>query len=115
PAIAIERLLPGSMALGQWTSVTLRVRHDEQSLAALGLYDHYPPLCRVAGLPAENIALLPGRFTDVVYRLRPLERGLAIFSQVEVRAFSTLGLWELQFALPLHNEVKVYPNFSAVM
>src|SRR5690606_30062708 len=101
--ISLERLLPGSLALGQWHQARLRVQHRLTRAITLEVFDHCPAACEAEGLPLR-MELQPGKTTEVRYRLRPLTRGLAVFPGLELRFGSIFGLWDLQFFEPVVTE-----------
>lgn len=113
PAIRLERRHEGSLALGQWSDVILRVRHDLQRETTIEIHDFHPPESLVERMPLK-VMLRPGQFSELRYRMRPLRRGPAVFAGLELRQGSKWGLWEVQHRIPLQTEVRVYPNFAAV-
>src|SRR5690606_35234235 len=113
PPISLERLLPGSLALGQWHQARLRIQHRLTRAAAVEVFDHCPAACEAEGLPLR-VELQPGKTAEIHYRLRPLTRGLAVFPGVELRIGSTFGLWDLQFYEPAQTDTRIYPNFAAL-
>ena len=113
PPISLERLLPGSLALGQWHQARLRIQHRLTRAAAVEVFDHCPAACEAEGLPLR-VELQPGKTAEIRYRLRPLTRGLAVFPGVELRIGSTFGLWDLQFYEPAQTDTRIYPNFAAL-
>lgn len=114
PPVRVERRHAGSLALGQWSEVTLRLQHELARETWLEIYDFYPEACAVEGMP-HQVALHPGQWSELRYRLRPLRRGLATFAGLEIRRDSQWGWWEIQHRMALQTEVRVYPNFAAVV
>lgn len=110
----VERELPGSMSLAAWLDLKLTIRNDLSRRAlALQLFDHYPPSFAARGMP-QTLRVLPGRFTEIVYRVRPTERGRFTFPGIEIRIGSMLGLWWRRRFVPLEQTVRVYPNYSTI-
>jgi uncharacterized protein (DUF58 family) len=111
--LRIERDVAGSLPLGVWEDVRLRIHHDGHRPLALRIFDHYPDAAQIAGLP-QALTLRPRQHAEITYRLRPRQRGPARFAGTEVRRGSALGLWWRRQFLPTGELTKVYPNFAAV-
>ncbi|MEB2654087.1 DUF58 domain-containing protein [Pseudomonas siliginis] len=111
PSPRIKRQMPGSLALGRWAEVKLEVAHEFAEPLAIGLFDHVPD-----GLAFEHLPMLvelqPGHFSQISYRLRPLERGHFSFEQCEVNLPSPLGLWSGKRLLSVRDETRVFPDFA---
>src|SRR5688572_5840075 len=45
-----DRTTPGSLALGAWHRIHVRIRNASRTPRELALYDHHPPNCEVRGL-----------------------------------------------------------------
>ena len=110
---SVQRKLPSSLALGVNESVHLRLQHSTTKTLTVSVYDHYPMTMQVTGLP-QTITVAPGLWADVVYQVRPLERGEIEFSHVQLRVRSRLGLWWRNLRILLPATIRVYPNFAAV-
>lgn len=113
PGLRAERHLPNSLPLGVDSRVACRVHSDAHRVLALRLYDHFPPGFEAEGLP-RPIALRPGQWTEIRYRVRPEERGEHRFGRIQLRVRSYLGLWERNHLAGEPALVRVYPNFAAV-
>ncbi len=113
PAPEAQRHLPGSLALGVSATVSLRLRQVGAGTLTVSVYDHHPLAMQVSGLP-QTVALPPGQFVQVAYRVRPVERGEVWFPGLQLRVCSPLGLWLRNLRLPLSESIRVYPNFAAV-
>jgi uncharacterized protein (DUF58 family) len=57
-------------------------------------------------LPAES------QWSRLVWTCTPLKRGNYRISAVYVEGVSSLGLWGARKALPVHSEIRVYPNLA---
>lgn len=113
PALRVERKVAHSLPVGSWTVVRLVVHNTGARAYRLAIFDHYPVYADVEGLPLR-VAVRPGEFAQLVYRVRPTRRGDADFGVVEVQVRSRLGLWIRRKKLPCAESVKVYPNFAEV-
>ncbi len=109
----VQRRLPGSLALGVSESVVVRLRHVGNATLTIAVYDHHPLTMQVTGLP-QTVAIPPDQFVEVTYHVRPVVRGEAWFTGLQLRVRSPLGLWLRNLRLPLTESVRVYPNFAAV-
>ena len=111
PQVRISRQMPGSLALGRWAEVPLKVEHDFGAPLGLLLFDHVPD-----GLSFDNfplaIELQPDQFSQISYRLRPLKRGHFTFAHCEINLPSPLGLWIGKRLLKVDNQTRVYPDFA---
>ncbi|WP_243294092.1 DUF58 domain-containing protein [Geothrix mesophila] len=108
-----EREVPGSLALGEWREVRLRLRNPSPFRLQVEWFDHHPSDFESRGLPSRHA--LPARgFLDQAYHVRPAARGRRAFGPIQVRVTTGLGLWARTLKLPAAFPVKVFPNFAAV-
>jgi len=111
PQVRISRQMPGSLALGRWAEVPLKVEHDFGAPLSIHLFDHVPDGLNFDHLPLA-VELQPGRFSQINYRLRPLKRGHFIFEHCEINLPSPLGLWTGKRLLDISDQTRVYPDFA---
>jgi uncharacterized protein (DUF58 family) len=111
PSPRVHRQMPGSLALGRWSEVRLLVSHDFREPITLAMFDHVPQGLTFDNLPL-SVALQPGQFSEVGYRLRPLSRGHFSFAQCEINLPSPLGLWSGKRLLDVPAQTRVYPDFA---
>lgn len=111
PSPRVHRQMPGSLALGRWSEVRLQVSHDFREPITLAMFDHVPQGLTFDNLPL-SVALEPGQFSEVGYRLRPLSRGHFSFAQCEINLPSPLGLWSGKRLLDVPAQTRVYPDFA---
>jgi uncharacterized protein (DUF58 family) len=109
----VARLLPATLALGVPVEVRLRVRNASRTALALQVYDHHPQSFEARGLP-RRVAIGPAQWAELSYEARPLARGEARFSLVEIRVSSPLRLWQVERRAGEATPVRVYPNFQAL-
>ena len=108
-----ERDVPGSLALGEWREVRLRLRNPSAFALTVEIFDHHPSDFESRGLPIRQA--LPARgFLEQGYQVRPGARGPRSFGPIQVRASTLLGLWARSLALPAPWPVKVFPDFAAL-
>lgn len=110
--LELTRGVPGSLALGKWCDVTLRLEGATRPLS-LEIFDHHPVQGESQGLP-RTLALGPDQAGEVTYRFRPLRRGDWSFAAADVRIPSPWGLWERRARLGEPSPVKVFPDFRSV-
>jgi uncharacterized protein (DUF58 family) len=111
--LSAERDLPGSLALGEWREVKLRLHNPSPFSLRVEVFDHHPEDFESRGLPALH-ALPAKGFVEFAYQVRPRARGQRAFGPVQARASSPLMLWGRDLALPAAFPVKVFPDFAAV-
>lgn len=109
----VEREVPGSLSLGSWQSVVLKLRHRGTRALHLALFDHAPEDAELEGLPIR-LRLPPGSPTETRYRVRPPSRGARTFGRTELRLRSPLGLWTARRFAGTPQTVRVYPDFGTV-
>ncbi|MBL0209940.1 MAG: DUF58 domain-containing protein [Holophagaceae bacterium] len=110
---AAARRVAGSLPLGAWSDVGIRLRNASGAALRLNIYDHHPERCETRGLPQE-VDLGPGAWAEVHYRVRPMGRGLHAFGPVQVLLDSPWGFWRRNGKAGQGETVKVYPNFAMV-
>ena len=113
PAITVERRVPGTLALGVWSKVHLRLHHAGATQLAVEVFDHFPCHSEVRGMPQRVTIPGPG-WADITYEIRSTERGEFYFEACQLRWTSPLGLWKRDHKAGEQTRVKVYPNFAAV-
>lgn len=107
------RTAPGSLPLGIWHRIALRLANPTSRARRIEVFDHTPEAFEVRGMPCR--VTLPARgWADVRYEARPVERGLHRFGCIEVRVDSPLGLWQRRARLGEESASRVYPNFAAL-
>jgi uncharacterized protein (DUF58 family) len=113
PMLSATRHVLGSLPVGVWSQVQVRVNNLGRRAVRLAVFDHYPPQSETEGLPQQT-RISGGGFAELNYRLRPIERGDHVFGQVQVLLDSPLRLWQRSRFIGAAQAVKVYPNFAAV-
>ncbi len=111
--IFIERVLPGSFALGEKNTVVLKINQSSRRAMRFELEDDYPQAMRTEGLP-HALLLKAGESTEIRYLVYPLERGNARFGNVVIRVRSAFGLWQFIARKAEQQTVKIYPNFAVI-
>lgn len=108
-----SRKLPNSFALNRPQSVRLELSNYSGRELQITISDAVPPNFHGAVFPlSQSIGIdKKGLFE---YAVVPKSRGLAIFEPAYVLIESNYGLWQFIHRLGEHDEIKVYPDFSAV-
>jgi uncharacterized protein (DUF58 family) len=105
------RVVPGSLPLGVGHDVGIRLANGGTRMLRVIVHDHHPATTRVEGQP-QTVSVPAKGWTELHYRLRPIERGDANFGLVELRLVSPLGLWRASRTAGEPQVVRVYPDFS---
>ncbi|HKK06011.1 MAG TPA: DUF58 domain-containing protein [Gammaproteobacteria bacterium] len=111
--LRIERRVMGSLPLGVWSTVELKVHNPNRAAVGVEIFDHVPQSMDHEGLPAA-VTVPGGGWARVRYRLRPTARGILHFAPAQVRQGSPLALWRPTRRIGAASTVHVYPNFAAV-
>jgi uncharacterized protein (DUF58 family) len=107
------RIVPHSFALNTPQSVVFKIANDTGRALNLSLTEGLPKQLRSSAFPLHQ-TVKPEQVAYFEYFALPVERGIAGFTQAYVLADSRLGLWQFVLRLGEAEEVKVYPDFSAV-
>jgi len=112
--LEIRRRLPGRFALGEPGEVVLTICNEGRRLARIELFDGIPQHSSAEGLPWSGV--VPAlREVRVIYPVKLLQRGTAVFSPVHLRRSTPLGLWTRETTCLAEETVKVYPNYEPVV
>ncbi|MGY2229926.1 DUF58 domain-containing protein [Pseudomonas tolaasii] len=111
PTVNVHRQMPGSLALGRWGEVRLRLTHGHPQQVTVQVFDHVPDGLSVENLP-QTIELRPGEHGELGYRVRPLRRGHFTFARCEIYLPSPFGLWSARRFVEANDATRVYPDFA---
>jgi uncharacterized protein (DUF58 family) len=91
--------------------LTIRNPGEAQILVRIGL----PFPAGIATPDEELITVLPaaGEFSRIAWTCTPHQRGQYLIDRCVIERPSTLGFWTVRKVLPLHLEIRVYPNLAA--
>ena len=89
---SVDRHVAANLALGRWTSVTLRLSRVRRAIRGW-VHDAYPPQFDATDMP-QPFAVAPGQTATLPYRVRPLARGNHRFGNVALRVDTPLRLWQ---------------------
>ena len=110
--LSVERRMAANLALGRWTSVTLRLSRVQRAVRGW-MHDAYPPQFDADEVP-QAFAVEPGQTATLPYRVRPLARGNHRFGSVAMRIDTPLRLWQRGLDLGSPSDVRVYPDFARI-
>jgi uncharacterized protein (DUF58 family) len=114
PALRLERKLAGVVPVGAWHDVGITVHNEDGRPLRVEVLDHYPEDWEMQQLP-HTTRVAPGAFVSFSYRLRPALRGNARFDTPWLRVRSRLGLWQATHRIGPQQQVKVFPDYSAIL
>ena len=107
------RTIPHSFSLNTPQSVVFKVANDTEHKLDLSLTEGLPKQLRSSVFPLRQ-QIESQQVAYFEYSVLPIERGVACFTKAYVLVQSRLGLWQFILRLGEPEEVKVYPDFSAV-
>ena len=110
PLPQVYRVLHNNIPVGVWSRVELQLHNSTEKGLWLIAHDHHPVDFQVRGLPSE-LFLPAERKTILTYRIRPEQRGDAVFAGIDLICLSPLGLWRYKRFVTLLERVRVLPNF----
>ncbi len=113
PKLSATRQASGSLPVGVWSQVLLRLNNPGRRTWRATVFDHHPLQSEIEGLP-QRTRIAAGGFAELGYRVRPTERGDHAFGQVQVLLDSPFCLWQRSRLIGAGQAVKVYPNFAEV-
>lgn len=113
PQFSVQRQHSDNLALGVWSPVSIRIRHDFSRAVPIELFDHIPTQAE-ADYPQQKATLLPGQGIEFHYRLRVLQRGNHHFGPVDLLLASLMGFWQRRCFVGEPTSVRVFPNYAAV-
>lgn len=107
--LSIERKLPKIFNLGDVNTSILEVENKSGLALGLTLIDELPYQFQERKL-RQQLHLKPGQMEQIVYELRPVERGSYEFGNTNAFITSILGLLERRYVVEHPTEVPVYPS-----
>ncbi len=110
----IQRNVAGALSVGVHHDVELLVRNMHSTSVCIDVFDHFPEQVEYTAMP-RRLFLAVNEYAQLVYRIRPVQRGAFEFSTCECLLQSPLKLWRHKRLIPLQDTVKVYPNYAPVI
>jgi len=113
PTIQIQRQVPGSLPLGVWSEVILRLHNPTKVPRLIEVFDDYPVTCDLQGQP-QRLTLPTKAGIETRYRIRPQQRGATQFGGVHFLHYSPWRFWKHYRFIKIETPIRVYPNFAAM-
>ena len=104
------RKLPIRFSNGDDNKVVLAIKNNYSFMVKLSIIDELPPQFQQRDF-LINKTLKPGQGADLVYWVKPVERGQYFFGVMNVFCASPVGLVARRFKLATEAEVAVYPSY----
>jgi len=111
PALTVERQVLGTLPLGVWSEVVLRIYNPTSRPLVIDLFDDYPIHSELQGLP-QTLVLPAATGMETQYRVRPQRRGASQFTGVHLLLHSPWQGWKHYRYLPVVTPIRIYPNFA---
>lgn len=108
-----SRVLPSSFALNRPQTVKFQLENMSSRKLNVSLTDVIPSQFESGEFPLEQV-IEPDHQGIYAYTVVPKHRGLAVFDKAYVLVKSHFGLWQFILRLGDYDEIKIYPDFSAV-
>lgn len=114
PGIELERRMPATWPLNAPVKLTLEATHRGRRPLHVRLHELYPPWVQAENMPLST-ALAPGEQVSLPWRATPVRRGEFTMDGCHLSWPGPLGLWRRRITVPVHDRVRVYPNFNLVV
>lgn len=107
--IGIKRFYPEKLSNGDLNDFAIQLKSNYPFVVKVRVLEEIPVRLQERGLKQE-IRLRPGIREEVVFRLRPVQRGTYSFGNCNV-IVQHIGLFERRFVLKEEQTLKCYPSF----
>jgi uncharacterized protein (DUF58 family) len=114
PPVEVTRRLPGRFAFGESGEVMLCLANPGPRSAHIEIFDGIPQDSVAEAMPWSG-AVPAKREIRVFHPVKIMQRGEAVFSQVQLRRVSPWGFWLRKTSHLAQQTVKVYPNYEPVV
>lgn len=102
------------LALDNWSLFRLQLRNPGQARVKLSVFDHYPTVHEMTGLPQE-VDLGPEAGVEIGWKLRPRARGAFKIAAPDLLFRSPWRLWTQRRRAGPTTTIRVYPDFQQVV
>lgn len=113
PGMKVQRQVSGSLPLGVWNFVNLRLYNPTSTTYIIEVFDDYPVNSDLQGQP-QKLTLPATAEIETQYRIRPQQRGATEFGGVHLLLYSPWFFWKHYRYIKLKTPIRVYPNFATV-
>lgn len=110
--VAVQRLLPAGVRLGEAVTATLRLGNESTRRLRGQVKDGWQPSAGVANA-LQQVDIRAGERAALTLSMRPLRRGDLHSRHVTVRAFGPLGMAARQRTIAAPGSLRVLPPFHA--
>ncbi|MFT7560845.1 MAG: hypothetical protein ACI93R_002768 [Flavobacteriales bacterium] len=111
--IKVERELPAGLAVGTQNPIELTVTNQCPYSITIKLTENVDHQVKLTGLPL-SLTLSPNEKAKADYSLHPTRRGSMLFKGIDALVSTRLGLWLRKEHFLEPEDVRVFPNFTAV-
>jgi len=114
--IAVSRWVAGGVYAGDEVTVRLHLKNTRRRMTAFSVVaqDHVEGPVGVNVPAATALQLRAGTAQCIVYRCVFPRRGVYRFTHVVLKSRFPFGLFEMQFEVPVENELVVYPAIGSI-
>jgi uncharacterized protein (DUF58 family) len=113
PPLEASRHSCGVLSVNRWSPVHLSLTHRFTAPTAVQIFDGIGD-----GLESDQqpctAQLIPQKITHLSYQIKAFRRGAFNLERLFYRFQSPWMMWLKQGYVPVHNALKVYPDFSAI-
>lgn len=106
----VERILPERFSNGDQNQVTLNIDNNYSFRVNLTIIDELPDQFQVRDFSMQT-RVEPGGKNTLAYSVRPVQRGVYQFHDINIMASSPLNLVIRRVVIPAGHAVKVMPSF----
>lgn len=112
-AVSCIRDHPSTLALGVKNIITLSIKNESPRALSIVISELAPQELNITPFPSA-VKLQHEQIKTMKYSVMPEQRGDMRIEGTQIFVTSVLGLWQLQYTLPVISELKVFPNFMAI-
>ena len=109
--IDAKRNLPDKFSNGDLNEIVITIKNQYFFLVDFIVIDEVPVQFQIRDFK-RHIRLKPDQEYQMVYQLRPLQRGVYQFGSLNIYTSSKIGLVTNRFCFGDHDEVPTYPSFK---
>jgi uncharacterized protein (DUF58 family) len=111
PNLKVTRKLDPHLALDVSQSIGIKITNLSGRPQTLQVTDAPPSQMDMENLPVR-LRIEADEFADIIYRVKPLRRGLAEFGPITCRVASLFNLWQKKFYFCEGEQSKIHPNYK---
>lgn len=112
--VKVDRVLPSSFALHRQQAIQFNIQNNSSLDLFITFSDGVPLSFQTTDFPLKHEALA-GQTTVFEYHVIPMQRGDAKYAPAFLQIQSKQGFWQFRLRLGEEDQVRVYPDFSAII